>query len=114
MKLDNNKETTIQISSPFFDQPHKHMLAIVQLIGWKEGEHGLLVNPKEISCLKSIGNLNADADSIYELYKPPSPAMGKGSMWNDCVLSPSRETTQQVLRDSIRKIENVLSSETLN
>ncbi|KAI9119608.1 hypothetical protein K1719_009484 [Acacia pycnantha] len=77
-------------------------------MGWKEGEHTkLLVDRKEINCLESIGNLNADADSIYELYKPPSPALAQGSMWNDIVLSPSRETDQQVLKDSIHKIENL-------
>ncbi|KAK4258100.1 hypothetical protein QN277_007596 [Acacia crassicarpa] len=78
-----------------------------KLIGWKEGQQNLLVDPKEIKCLESIGNLNADADSIYELYKPPSPALAEGSMWDNIVLSPSRETDQQVLKDSIQKIENL-------
>ncbi|XP_028762398.1 uncharacterized protein LOC114720842 isoform X2 [Neltuma alba] len=82
-----------------------------KLIGWKEGEQNLLVDPEEIKCLESIGNLNADADSIYELYKPPSPALGPGSIWNDIVLSPSRETHQKVLRGSIQKIEKLLTNQ---
>ncbi|KAI4317960.1 hypothetical protein L6164_025780 [Bauhinia variegata] len=76
-----------------------------KLVGWKEGENNLLVDPEEIKCLTNIGKLNAEADSIYELYKQPSPIMGPGSIWNDIVLSSSRATDQKELRNSILRIE---------
>lgn len=78
-----------------------------KLIGWKEGEHNLLLDPEQINFLERIANLNADADSIYELYKPPSPALGPGSIWNGIVFSSSREKDQKLLRDSIQKIEKL-------
>ncbi|XP_028762370.1 uncharacterized protein LOC114720817 [Neltuma alba] len=87
---------------------HDDMLQTSEsLIGWKEGEQNLLMDLEEIKCLESIGNLNAEADSIYELHKPSSPALGPGSIWNDIVLSPSRETDQKVLRGPIWKIEKL-------
>ncbi|XP_061371210.1 calmodulin calcium-dependent NAD kinase-like [Gastrolobium bilobum] len=76
-----------------------------KLIGWKDGDHNLLVDTEEIKCLKMIGGLNAEADSIYELYKEPSPIMEPGSVWNDIVLSASRPSDQKELRECIQKIE---------
>ncbi|KAK7278461.1 hypothetical protein RJT34_23490 [Clitoria ternatea] len=76
-----------------------------KLIGWKDGDHNLLVDPEDFKCMKTIANLNAEADSIYELYKEPSPIMEPGSVWNDIVLSPSREIDRKKLRECIQKIE---------
>ena len=39
----------------------------VQMIAWKEKEKTLLVDPEEIDCLKNVGRLNENAESIYEL-----------------------------------------------
>lgn len=77
----------------------------VQLIGWKEKEKTLLVDPEEIDCLKNVGRLNENADSIYELYRNPNPACEAGSIWKDIVLSPSRFNIQQELKYSIQKVE---------
>ncbi|TKY51881.1 ATP binding kinase [Spatholobus suberectus] len=77
-----------------------------KLIGWKDGSHNLLVDPEDIKCLKTLCSLNAEADSIYELYKEPSPIMEPGSVWNDIVMLPSRPSDQKELRETIQKIEN--------
>ncbi|XP_057733524.1 calmodulin calcium-dependent NAD kinase-like [Arachis stenosperma] len=79
-----------------------------KLIGWKDGDNNLLVDPEDIKCLKKIASLNAEADSIYELYKDPSPIMKPGSVWRDIVLAPSRSSDQKHLRESIHKIEKTL------
>ncbi|XP_031255313.1 uncharacterized protein LOC116113304 [Pistacia vera] len=76
-----------------------------KLIGWKDRDKTLLVDPDEINCLKMVGKLNEDAESIYELYKNPNPARKAGSIWKDIVLSPSRLNIQQELKYSIQKIE---------
>ncbi|KAL5542143.1 hypothetical protein UlMin_009853 [Ulmus minor] len=76
-----------------------------KLIAWKHGDHKLLVDPEEIELLTNLSKLNPDAESIYELYPDPNPIFQPGSVWNDIVLSPSRPTRQQELRDAIRKIE---------
>ncbi|CAF1827336.1 hypothetical protein HID58_059560 [Brassica napus] len=76
-----------------------------KLIGWKEKEKTLLVDPEEIDCLKNVGRLNEDAESIYELYSRPNPACEAGSIWKDIVLSPSRFNVQQELKYSIQKVE---------
>ncbi|GAY55820.1 hypothetical protein CUMW_167010 [Citrus unshiu] len=76
-----------------------------KLIGWKERDRTLLVDPDEIDCLKIIGKLNEDAESIYELYKSPNPASEAGSVWKDIVLSPSRINIQQELKYSIQQVE---------
>ncbi|KAJ7977292.1 P-loop containing nucleoside triphosphate hydrolases superfamily protein [Quillaja saponaria] len=78
-----------------------------KLIGWKDKDKTLLVDPDEIDCLKMIGRLNEDADSIYELYKHPNPACETGSIWKDIVLSPSRLNIQQELKYSIQKVERL-------
>ncbi|CAN8247518.1 unnamed protein product [Cochlearia groenlandica] len=76
-----------------------------KLIGWKEKEKTLLVDPEEIDCLKNVGSLNENADSIYQLYRRPNPACEAGSIWKDIVLSPSRFNIQQELKYSIQKVE---------
>ncbi|KAA8543331.1 hypothetical protein F0562_021174 [Nyssa sinensis] len=82
------------------DGPHK-------MIGWKDRDKTLLVDPDEIDCLKKVGSLNEEADSIYELYKPPNPVYEAGSVWKDIVLSPSRLNIQQELKYSIQKVERL-------
>ncbi|XP_057965446.1 calmodulin calcium-dependent NAD kinase-like [Malania oleifera] len=76
-----------------------------KLIGWKDRDRNLLVDPDEINCLKMVGRLNEEADSIYELYKHPNPACEAGSVWKDIVLSPSRLNIQKELKYSIQEVE---------
>ncbi|XP_074314898.1 calmodulin calcium-dependent NAD kinase-like, partial [Silene latifolia] len=76
-----------------------------KLIGWKDRDKTLLVDPEEFKCLKMVGELNEEANNIYELYKSPNPACHDGSIWNDIVSSPSRLTVQQELKYSIMRIE---------
>ncbi|XP_059431432.1 calmodulin calcium-dependent NAD kinase isoform X2 [Corylus avellana] len=78
-----------------------------KLIGWKDRDKTLLVDPDEIDCLKRLGRLNENAKSIYELYKHPNPASKAGSVWKDIVLSPSRLNIQQELKYCIRRIERM-------
>lgn len=75
------------------------------MIGWKDRDKTLLVDPDEIDCLKRVGRLNDEANSINELYKAPNPACEAGSIWKDIVLSPSRANVQQELKYSIQKVE---------
>ncbi|PWA62173.1 zeta toxin domain, P-loop containing nucleoside triphosphate hydrolase [Artemisia annua] len=77
-----------------------------KLIGWKEKEKTLLVDPDEISSLKLVESLIEKADSIYELYNNPNPIYGSGSVWHDIVMSPSRVNIQKELKHSIQKIES--------
>lgn len=77
------------------------------MIGWKDRDRTLLVDPDEIDCLKRVAKLNEDANSIYELYKQPNPACEAGSVWKDIVLSPSRLNIQQELKFSIQEIERL-------
>ena len=83
------------------------MINVVKLIGWKDRDKTLLVDPDEIDCLKRVARMNEDAESIYELYKHPNPAFEAGSIWKDIVLSPSRLNIQQELKYSIQKIERM-------
>ncbi|CAI9781239.1 unnamed protein product [Fraxinus pennsylvanica] len=78
-----------------------------KLIGWKDKDKTLLVDPDEISCLKKVGRLNDAADSIFELYRRPNPAFETGSVWKDIVLSPSRLNIQKELKYSIQKVERL-------
>ncbi|KAM2399248.1 hypothetical protein ACFXTH_035834 [Malus domestica] len=78
-----------------------------KLIGWKDKDRTLLVDPDEIDCLKRVGRLNDMANSIYELYKHPNPACKTGSVWKDIVLSPSRLNIQKELKYSIQKVERL-------
>jgi len=77
----------------------------LQLIGWKDGDHNLLIDPEEFKCLETLRNLNPEADSIHELHKEPNLIMKPGSVWGDIILSPSRTAVQKELRESIKKIE---------
>lgn len=86
---------------------HTDVIIAVKLIGWKDRDKTLLVDPDEIDCLKRLGRLNENAKSIYELYKNPNPACKAGSVWKDIVLSPSRLNIQQELKYCIRKIERM-------
>ncbi|KAJ0581401.1 putative Zeta toxin domain, P-loop containing nucleoside triphosphate hydrolase [Helianthus annuus] len=76
-----------------------------KLIGWKDKEKTLLVDPDEIIILKTIERLNEAADSIHELYKQTNPANQHGSVWKDIVMSPSRLSIQKELKYSIQKCE---------
>ncbi|KAF4387139.1 hypothetical protein G4B88_024711 [Cannabis sativa] len=76
-----------------------------KMIGWKDRDKTLLVDPDEIDCLKRVGRLNSEATSIYQLYKSPNPACEAGSVWKDIVLSPSRLNVQQELKYAIQKVE---------
>ncbi|XWS36383.1 hypothetical protein CRYUN_Cryun20dG0080600 [Craigia yunnanensis] len=78
-----------------------------KLIGWKDRDKTLLVDPDEIGCLKKVGRLNEEAESIHELYKYPNPACEAGSIWKDIVLSPSRLNIQQELKYTIQKVERM-------
>ncbi|KAJ6405718.1 hypothetical protein OIU84_013642 [Salix udensis] len=77
-----------------------------KLIGWKDRDRTLLVDPDEINCIKRVGCLNEEAESIYELYRYPNPACEEGSIWKDIVLSPSRLNIQKELKYSIQKVES--------
>ncbi|KAL4558708.1 hypothetical protein LXL04_036909 [Taraxacum kok-saghyz] len=77
-----------------------------KLIGWKEKEKTLLVDPDEISCLKMLEKLNEKANSILELYKNPNPIYESGSVWHDIVMSPSRLNIQKELKYFIKKVES--------
>nr|KYP60837.1 hypothetical protein KK1_023251 [Cajanus cajan] len=76
-----------------------------KLIWWKDDDHNLAEDPKDIEYLEMIRSVNVEANSIYELYKEPNIIMGPGSIWNDIVLSPSRSNDQKELRKSIQEIE---------
>lgn len=80
----------------------------MQLIAWKDGDNKPLFDPEEINCLTAVSNLNAEAQSIYELYTDSSQISEPGSIWKDFVLSPSRASLQQELRACIQRIENPL------
>ncbi|KAK9991904.1 hypothetical protein SO802_026889 [Lithocarpus litseifolius] len=77
-----------------------------ELIARKDGDNKLLIDPEKINCLTAVSNLNAEAQSIYELYTDSSQISEPGSIWKDIVLSPSRASLQQELRASIQRIEN--------
>ncbi|KAL3517654.1 hypothetical protein ACH5RR_020243 [Cinchona calisaya] len=80
---------------------------LLKLIGWKDKDKTLLVDPEEIGILNLIGRLNEEADCIYDLYKRPHPACERGSLWKDIVLSPSRLNIQKELKYSIQKVERL-------
>lgn len=74
----------------------------MKLIGWKDRDKTLLVDPDEIDCLKRVGRLNENAKSLYELYDDPAC---EPAIWKDIVLSPSRLNIQQELKYCIQRIE---------
>ncbi|GAB2213822.1 hypothetical protein Droror1_Dr00018140 [Drosera rotundifolia] len=76
-----------------------------KLIGWKDRDKNLLVDPEEIKCLKMVADLNEEAESVNELYPRPSPSHQSGSVWKDIVLSPSRKNVQLELKYSIQRVE---------
>ncbi|KAK9083440.1 hypothetical protein Scep_029911 [Stephania cephalantha] len=77
-----------------------------KLIGWKDGDNNLLVDPNLIDCLKKVDVLNEDADSIYELNdRQNGQNCTLGSIWEDSVLSKSRVNNQEELKTAIQKIE---------
>lgn len=77
-----------------------------QLIGWKDGENSLLVDPDEIGCLTRVCMLNENADSVHELYPNASSDPVLSSIWYEAVLSPGRADLQKELNMAILKIEN--------
>lgn len=83
----------------------------MQLIGWKNGDNNLLVDPEEIKCLTNLSNLNSKADSIYELYTHnPGFILEPGSVWKEAVLSPTRASIQLKLKACIQRIEDPSTS----
>ncbi|XP_061991053.1 calmodulin calcium-dependent NAD kinase-like [Rosa rugosa] len=77
-----------------------------KLIGWKNGDNNLLVDPEEIKCLTDLSHLNSKADSIYELYTHnPGLILEPGSVWKEAVLSPARPSIQRKLKGCIQRIE---------
>nr|KAJ0188371.1 hypothetical protein LSAT_V11C900458720 [Lactuca sativa] len=82
-----------------------------KLIGWKEKEKTLLVDPDEIAYLRMLERLNEKANSIYELYRNPNPIHETGSVWHDIVMSPSRKTIQKELKYFIQKVESNATKE---
>lgn len=85
-------------------------IASPMLIGWKESDSKLLVDPSEIIWLEKASLLNEDADNVHELYtNPPSSVSSKtiepNMVWDDGVLCPSREATQLVLKTVLQAIE---------
>lgn len=76
------------------------------MIGWKNGENPLLVDPEEIDCLTRVCMLNENADSVHELYSNAGSVPGLSSIWYEAVLSPGRADLQKELKMAILKIEN--------
>ncbi|KAH9608676.1 hypothetical protein KSS87_021893, partial [Heliosperma pusillum] len=68
-----------------------------RLIGWKDVASRLLVDVEEIQCLTTLGQLNEEAQSIYQLHSDTTPLTHHGSAWKELVLSPSRPNTQAQL-----------------
>jgi len=79
----------------------------MKLIGWKDRESRLLVDPEEIQCLNILSSLNDEAESIHELHTDESPLTHPGSAWKEHVLSPSRPTVQSDLKNAISKCHGV-------
>ncbi|KAF5200139.1 P-loop containing nucleoside triphosphate hydrolases superfamily protein [Thalictrum thalictroides] len=77
-----------------------------KLIGWKDGENNILVDPEEFSCLKTVSVLNEKADSIHEVYQHEDHTNEIGSVWKNIVLSPTRTDIQEELNRSIQKAES--------
>ncbi|PKA55361.1 hypothetical protein AXF42_Ash004000 [Apostasia shenzhenica] len=78
------------------------------LIGWKDGESRLLVDPSEIAWLEKVSGLNVDADNVHEVYSTegPPPALlfrspEPTSVWEDAVLCASRVANQLALKQAL-------------
>lgn len=81
-------------------------LGVPKLIGWKDGESSLLVDPEEIGCLDRLRSLNEEADCVHELYADGQPTGGSSSAWQDLlVMSPSRVSAQRELKAAIERNE---------
>ncbi|KAE8670405.1 hypothetical protein F3Y22_tig00112159pilonHSYRG00413 [Hibiscus syriacus] len=77
-----------------------------KLIGWKDGDNKLLIDPDDIKWLSNVSMLNPEANCVYELYEQDqSPVVMPGSVWKDVVLSPARSSIQLELKASIQRIE---------
>ncbi|CAO2826727.1 unnamed protein product [Amaranthus hypochondriacus] len=81
-----------------------------QLIGWKDGNSRLLVDVEEIECLNILGDLNEEAESIYQLHNDHTPLYNSGSVWKEMVLSPLRPNIQMDLKAAILKSEAVVAA----
>ncbi|KAL6006858.1 hypothetical protein ACLOJK_032354 [Asimina triloba] len=77
-----------------------------KLIGWKEGDSNLLVDPKDIDCIKQLSMLNEEANSVHELYPCAKQTSGSPYNWNDIMFAPSRASIQSELKVAVQKIEN--------
>ncbi|KAK3138323.1 hypothetical protein QOZ80_5AG0367350 [Eleusine coracana subsp. coracana] len=80
-------------------------MGAAKLIGWKDGESSLLVDPEEIGCLERVRSLNEEANCVHDLYDDEQPASGSSSMWQDLVMSPSRASVQRELKAAIQNNE---------
>ncbi|XP_074315778.1 calmodulin calcium-dependent NAD kinase-like [Silene latifolia] len=76
-----------------------------RLIGWKDVASRLLVDVEEIQCLTILGQLNDEAQSIYQLHSDTTPLTHHGSAWKELVLSPFRPNTQAQLKSTILNCE---------
>ncbi|KAG0493110.1 hypothetical protein HPP92_006508 [Vanilla planifolia] len=86
-----------------------------KLIGWKDGESRLLVDPSEIIWLEKVSGLNEDADNVHEVYPTSSASVvfrtaEPSLVWEDAVLCASRVATQEQLKDVLQTIEAQVSS----
>lgn len=62
---------------------------------------------EEIQCLNILGDLNEEAESIYELHTDQTPLSHPGSAWKEMVLSPLRLNIQMDLKAAISLSELV-------
>ncbi|XP_026664955.1 uncharacterized protein LOC103718776 isoform X2 [Phoenix dactylifera] len=81
-------------------------LGTPKLIARKDVDTDLLVNHREFGCVEKVSKLNAEATSIYELYPCGDTTCGSRSIWDDIVMSPSRELIQRELKAAVQMIEN--------
>ncbi|KVH88751.1 hypothetical protein Ccrd_025813 [Cynara cardunculus var. scolymus] len=76
-----------------------------KLIGLKDRNSNLLVDPDQIKCLEILKEINDQADSICELYADPKTLLDLDSVWNEVVLNPTRIDLQCELKNVIERIE---------
>ncbi|KAI3829106.1 hypothetical protein L1987_03221 [Smallanthus sonchifolius] len=69
----------------------------------------LPVDWDQIKCLKTLNEINDEADSIYELYADHKLLTDDDSVWKEHVLKPDRIESQRELKAVIQKIENLIS-----
>lgn len=84
------------------------MFPISQLLIRKDGDDdpSQMVDPEAHAYLSTLSNLNAAAESVYELYPNPSPFVEPESVWKEIGVSPSRIHSQKELRSAIQKLES--------